>query len=192
MVLGVLNVIAAVFVEGALSKAKGDRQLNLFEEQAKEKQIAAELVREFKHMDISGSGIITYEEWSKFLQCSTGRDFLKVFGVTATQSDELFKMLDIDDNGNIQIDEFVAGFMQIYGSVSRLDVQSLVRNNKRLLRKCIEYIDNLGVDSGRIASRLGGIERVLNDIHANTRMLPELGSLPAKPPSAPVMLKGSL
>lgn len=148
VILGVLNVIAAVFVEGAISKAKGDHDLSLAEEQDSQKEVANELIKVFRAIDTEGTSHITLEAWMAFTRTDAGKDFLTLFNIEKNRAKSLFEILDLDDSNGIQVEEFVVGFMQLHGSVNKLkqyELEVSLKNQKAMIRKCLCQMENFKV-----------------------------------------------
>lgn len=141
LIIGVLNVIAAVFVEAAINKAKADHTLTLSEQSSFRQEMAQELVRTFQLIDFDGSGRITAQEWLQFLESQPGKDFLILFDVEASQAKVLYNLLDNDNSGEISVEELVVGIVQMEGHITRLDfkklehrLKTIIENDKHLIR----------------------------------------------------------
>merc|ERR1712091_38113 len=98
----------------AMSKAKSDRQLMLAEDHQNQKEVAGELQEVFHAIDTNCTDHISCDEWMEFTSSDAGKDFLTLFGVDAERARPIFKVLDLDDSGEIEIQEFVVGFMRIH------------------------------------------------------------------------------
>lgn len=154
IVLGVLNVIAAVFVEAAISKAKTDHHLSLAEEHEVHKEMADELIRVFHAIDTDSSGVMTLQEWLTFISTEAGQQFRILYDVDSQQAADLFKVLDIDDSGAILIEEFVVGFMKVNGAVSKFDMEIESRNRTKLTKQLKEQNREISSRLAKIESRL--------------------------------------
>jgi hypothetical protein len=160
--LGVLNVIAAVFVEVAMSKAKGDHQLALAEEYQSQQEVAHELIKVFHLIDVDDTSHIVLNDWSAFIRSEVGKDFLTFFEVDAARALSLFKMLDLDDDGEVQIQEFVVGFMRMHGFADKLqqhELETALHMNKMLLRQSLEEMQRCTSAQTDIFARLDLIRR---------------------------------
>merc|ERR1719487_1647838 len=74
------------------------------------------------------------------------------------QAKTLFGVLDLEGNGEVDIEEFVVGIMQIVGSFSKLQQHQLeanVRHNKLLLTHSKELLQSLAANSDEKFKNLG-------------------------------------
>merc|ERR1712032_1676395 len=137
--------ILAVFVECAISKAKADKDITLWEEQRKQRDTAHELMDVFSQIGGKKSpDRITYDEWLAFLRTGAGKDFLILFDVDLKNSRELFSLLDSDDSGDVDLKEFVVTFVQMNGSATgakQHEAELDMINQRRLLRRALETIE---------------------------------------------------
>eukprot|EP00930_Biecheleria_cincta_P033964 TRINITY_DN23503_c0_g2_i1.p1 TRINITY_DN23503_c0_g2~~TRINITY_DN23503_c0_g2_i1.p1 ORF type:complete len:807 (+),score=149.26 TRINITY_DN23503_c0_g2_i1:27-2447(+) len=126
-VLALLNVVTGVFVESALKSAKEDRDNYMLHHV---KDI-------FQSADSSGEGVI---EWDDFKRCSEDaqmQEFFKSIDVDPSQAQAVFALLDVDDTGLIDLDEFLNGCLCLHGPAKAIDVSSL-RYEMRMLAKRID------------------------------------------------------
>jgi len=160
VILGVLNVISAVFVEGAISKAKGDHDLMLAEGHQNQQDVAQELVTAFHSIDTNHTNHISCDEWLEFTASEAGKDFLTLFCVDPERVRPIFKILDLDDSGEIEIQEFVVGFMRMNAhgadTMKQYEIETSLQSNKALLRKCVQIISESRKD---VSSRIEDVNR---------------------------------
>jgi len=154
LILGVLNVISAVFVEAAMSKAKSDHDICLGEAQLTRKEMASELIKVFHKIDIEDTGHITWQQWMDFLSTETGEKFILLFEVELMQARKMYEVLDDDGDGEVVIEEFVTGFMQICGSVNKLDVEFSAGKTNKMMRKLNKLMSDLDFHLGTIQSQM--------------------------------------
>jgi len=169
IVLGVLNVIGAVFVEGAMSKAKTDSHLALAGEQETRKEMANELIHVFHQIDAEGDGVIDYKDWEDFLATEAGRQFILLFNMEYPQAKKLFDILDFDDNEEILIEEFVMGFMQIQGSVNKMDLELSAEKSKKMMKMLKQHIVATDTMTLALFEKLEEIHNFMNE-HLSTKM----------------------
>lgn len=178
IILGVLNVIAAVFVEVAISKAKGDQQLSLAEEHQTQQEAARELVKIFHLIDHKQTNLISCNDWVEFTVSEAGKDFLTLYDIDVARALSLFMMLDLDDDGEIEIQEFVVGFMRMHGSADKLqqyELETELHTNKMLLRKSLDAIQKL---KGTQFQILSNVDRVVLDLQTVMGKLREANRSP--------------
>merc|ERR1712187_197894 len=89
----------------------------------------------FMELDTDGSGSIGYDEFISKMANPQVRHYMSAIGVNVTHAGELFKLLDVDDGGTLEIEEFVMGCMQLKGGAKAVDMESLMRQQKRSMAK---------------------------------------------------------
>jgi hypothetical protein len=139
MIFGTLNVITGIFVEGAIQKARSDRELKLAAEVDRHRNMIRQLMHLFKELDDDESGTITFEEWDGFTRSKDAKAALALLGLDVARTNDIFQLIDLDNSSEIDLREFVVGCMQLQGSAQSVDVETLLRNNKKLLVKCTEH-----------------------------------------------------
>eukprot|EP00929_Paragymnodinium_shiwhaense_P089372 TRINITY_DN49517_c0_g1_i1.p1 TRINITY_DN49517_c0_g1~~TRINITY_DN49517_c0_g1_i1.p1 ORF type:complete len:708 (+),score=80.19 TRINITY_DN49517_c0_g1_i1:90-2213(+) len=105
-----LNVVTGVIVSGAISGAQKDKQVLAEQEERDRKKLMRHLSRIFHNLDGDGSGIIGMPEFMMLREHD-----LESLGRMTGVSDpgELFRMIDLDESGELSIDEFCDGLWQI-------------------------------------------------------------------------------
>lgn len=119
-VLAVLNVVTGTFVESAIVRAKELREQNL----------AHRARRIFTSLDTNHSGTITLSEIKHHLTDECNLElvaYFKQIDVDVTEAECLFDMLDINDSGSIDLEEFLSGCLRMQGSVKALDLLLVTR-----------------------------------------------------------------
>jgi len=135
MVFAVLNVITGVFVEGAISKARSDKELAMQEEMNRKEDIFKHLVQVFRKIDDDRSGSVDYTEWESFTAKTESQALFSLLGLDVSKTKDVFKLIDWDESGEIDMDEFINGCMHLQGSAKVVDLETLLRNHKKLFAK---------------------------------------------------------
>eukprot|EP00929_Paragymnodinium_shiwhaense_P106997 TRINITY_DN72931_c0_g1_i1.p1 TRINITY_DN72931_c0_g1~~TRINITY_DN72931_c0_g1_i1.p1 ORF type:complete len:884 (-),score=172.78 TRINITY_DN72931_c0_g1_i1:54-2705(-) len=106
----ILNLVTAVIVSGAINGAAKDKELQAQVEQLERKKLVNHLQMIFYKLDEDGSGCVSLDE---FLSVSEQdlKTLVKLTGLTDPV--ELFRSIDLDDSGEIGIDEFCDGLWHI-------------------------------------------------------------------------------
>eukprot|EP00439_Symbiodinium_sp_Y106_P063591 s1452_g9.t2 len=114
------NLVTAVLVEGALSHASADREVEKLDLREKLQKQMPRLLTIFGEIDKDGSGTLTMEEMSHELRAKTN----------ISSMHDVFEMLDVDGGGELTREEFVDGLLNLFlHDVPATSVQTL-----RLLR----------------------------------------------------------
>jgi len=124
----VINVIAALFCQQVVQHAL---TVDFFENQMEcLEKVKRDLLRLFHELDEialdSPPGMVTYPELEDFLEdFSVQREFALI-GIDPQNAWMLFMLLDEDNSGLIDIDEFVAGCLRLRGECQRLDLHMML------------------------------------------------------------------
>jgi len=134
MMVAVLNVVTAIFVNDALEVASKDREEMLQLDKDRSFKLCADLQRLFEKLDSDHSGTISLEEFEEALELEEIRDLLTEIGISITDASKTFRQLDADGSGELEIDEFVMGCMRLRSSVPYFELEMLVNDNRRFMR----------------------------------------------------------
>eukprot|EP00929_Paragymnodinium_shiwhaense_P039130 TRINITY_DN20579_c0_g1_i2.p1 TRINITY_DN20579_c0_g1~~TRINITY_DN20579_c0_g1_i2.p1 ORF type:complete len:648 (-),score=85.16 TRINITY_DN20579_c0_g1_i2:128-2071(-) len=102
--LVVANLITAIIVNGAMEEAAADRQHKAASEARAREDFLAQTLDIFRAIDEDGSGVITRDEvdYMSEKQAHNLENLIKV-----KDPAELFAVLDWDDSGEVEMDEFL-------------------------------------------------------------------------------------
>lgn len=121
-ILALLNVITAVFVETAMQRSQNDRELLVQQELEQKVEFVDTLQRVFEELDANGSGSLTMEEFERQIQDEHILTYLSTLEIEVDQVRMLLPLLDLDRNGEVDIDEFINGCIRLKGGARSLDV----------------------------------------------------------------------
>jgi hypothetical protein len=120
--LAMLNVVTVVFVESVLENSKVDKELMLVNN-------AREL---FRSLEGGLNGLLSWELFEEKLDTVPLQEFFKSIGVDRSEAKGLFRLLDLDDSGEISADEFLSGCLRLNGNAKALDLALLIREIKSM------------------------------------------------------------
>jgi len=133
MFLGVLNVITGIFVECAVARARTDKEMALLEEMERNKERMKQLMEVFHELDANCDGKVTLDEWESFTTRTEAQAAMALLGLDVRKTKEIYKMLDLNDDQEVDIEEFAVGCMELSGAAKGVDVETLLRNSKKML-----------------------------------------------------------
>jgi len=117
-----MNLVTAVIVESAIEQAGQDREARAVHQQKTKKHMIRELARIFTSLDEDGSGKVSLAELRKI--SLTDKDSL-AYLTGGNNTVEIFKALDVNNDGELSIKEFCDGIWQVAISKTPLEVKRM-------------------------------------------------------------------
>eukprot|EP00927_Polykrikos_kofoidii_P071473 TRINITY_DN67734_c0_g1_i1.p1 TRINITY_DN67734_c0_g1~~TRINITY_DN67734_c0_g1_i1.p1 ORF type:complete len:776 (-),score=136.44 TRINITY_DN67734_c0_g1_i1:106-2433(-) len=151
---GVLNVVAAIFVDSALQSQQHYKDLLIQDKQSKKALYSDHLRTVFESIDADGSGRVTGAEMEYFLGDSDLRMYLESIDIFPNDARALFRLLDCDASGEVSIEEFLEGCLRLKGEAKSFDIHILTHNVLILVSK---------VDELSEAMQTGGFQAKYSD-----------------------------
>eukprot|EP00930_Biecheleria_cincta_P055191 TRINITY_DN4153_c0_g2_i1.p1 TRINITY_DN4153_c0_g2~~TRINITY_DN4153_c0_g2_i1.p1 ORF type:complete len:673 (+),score=91.94 TRINITY_DN4153_c0_g2_i1:265-2019(+) len=124
-ILGVMNVVTGTFVQNCITRAENVKNL----------QRAIQARKLFKFLDDDGSGVISFREIESHLQDHAVLDFFQRIDVEPSEAKFLFEMLDINNSGSIDFEEFMNGCIRLQGHAKALDLLQVNREMRTAFEK---------------------------------------------------------
>jgi len=150
--IALMNLVTAVMVEGAMAQASEDKEFkSQLEAEMKAKMIP--IIRSmFEEMDDDGSGSVTLEEF-----CNSPDDLKEAVQeiVGEATMEAVFLLIDTDDSGFLEIEEFLEGLLKFTtgAGVQQFQMDRLVRqvDLMRIESKKLEkLVKQIGGNKGRL------------------------------------------
>jgi len=141
MILAMLNIVTGIFVHSAVGAAQNDRSLRVMTEIQHTSELVKNLHDLFDEIDKNVDSCITLEEFKGQMDKAEFRAFLSALGMNTTDALRLFSALDVDENCMVEIDEFVAGCLTLQKPNASVDMETIKRQNRRILEKLNNLAD---------------------------------------------------
>lgn len=137
----ILNVVTGTFVNTAIESAAADKDLAAQKQSQRRKSQMSSLRHIFSDITIDMDEQVTIENLQEAMTKNNNQlsSFLQSMGISTDDLWTLFLLIDEDDNGVVDIDEFVSGCMQLRGPAQSLQVAKMGYENK-LTREAIKQI----------------------------------------------------
>merc|ERR1712007_14629 len=132
---GVMNVLTAVFVESAMLVASHERDLLVHEKELQRKLYVEHLRAMFEQTDSDQSGSITFDEFESLFDNPRMNALLDALEINAVDAQGFFSLLDTDDSGAIDIEEFCDGCLRLKGDAKSFDINCLMHENRKLTQR---------------------------------------------------------
>jgi len=176
MYLALLNIVTGIFVNDALEMGGMDHDLRTQIEGQKRMRMVEELRQVFARLDTDQSGTVSKQEFSVFMDDPAGPALFSMYGLHVTDAIAVFEALDVDDNCELDIDEFVMGCMQLGGNAKTVDMLTRLRDNKKVMLKIASAHKAIEVEVRELRRMVGRL--LSDDTPVALRPLPEPGDEP--------------
>mmetsp|Transcript_113085 Transcript_113085/g.326726 ORF Transcript_113085/g.326726 Transcript_113085/m.326726 type:complete len:727 (-) Transcript_113085:49-2229(-) len=171
-VLCMLNIVTGVFVEHANAITKADADNMVMEELCLQEKRLAEMRVIFERMveGESNTEKLSYRQFQRFAQNEKVQAYFRRIGLSVDNenANALFTLIDLDNDGMINLEEFVAGCMQFIGAARQLDIARLRRDNaeiREIVRAAVQLTESkpdLGV---KPSASMSSLSRSKSRIH---------------------------
>lgn len=123
--LALLNVVTAVFIQTAMERSQNDREFMIQQELGHKCEFTAIMRQVFEELDTNSSGALSLREFEKHIDDEMITAYLKSLQVDVGQIRSLFTLLDVDQTGEVDVDEFVSGCVRLKGGATSMDMAIL-------------------------------------------------------------------
>lgn len=124
-ILALLNVVTAVFVGTAMQRSQHDAELMIQQELENKDEFVSTLQQVFDELDTNGSGALSFEEFEQHMNDEKITAYLRTLDINVSQVCTLFTLLDVDQTGEVDIDEFATGLLRLKGGATSMDMAVL-------------------------------------------------------------------
>merc|ERR1712032_81466 len=125
-IFAVVNIVTGVFVENAMHSAQKDKDTIVQDEVCEKQEYVKRIRGVFQDMDIDDRGEITLERFEDAVQDENMHAYLTFMGLDINEVRTLFFLLDRDQTGCIDIEEFLVGCLRLKGEARGLDMAKLL------------------------------------------------------------------
>eukprot|EP00929_Paragymnodinium_shiwhaense_P117459 TRINITY_DN8805_c0_g7_i1.p1 TRINITY_DN8805_c0_g7~~TRINITY_DN8805_c0_g7_i1.p1 ORF type:complete len:676 (+),score=104.38 TRINITY_DN8805_c0_g7_i1:56-2083(+) len=151
---GIMQLITAVVVDSFADLRKLDVYSLASEINAEEREEKEFLCKVFGKIDTDGSGQVTFAELChEAYHVKDFQDWLRVMDIDAGDLARLFRMIDRDENGEIDLDEFIDALYRLKNAESNTTTK-LVKH----------IVDNLEKAADQLSAKVGSLKERLDDM----------------------------
>jgi len=131
MVFAMMNVVTGFFCEHAFEMARSEKD-SLIQEQLRRKHLYLEHFRQiFEEGDCDESGEISYTEFENFMQDEHLQAYLAHLNVDPDNAWQIFRLIDLNKDGSVSLEEFTTGLLTMKGPAKAIDVKGIVYDVKK-------------------------------------------------------------
>eukprot|EP00929_Paragymnodinium_shiwhaense_P054357 TRINITY_DN27239_c0_g2_i1.p1 TRINITY_DN27239_c0_g2~~TRINITY_DN27239_c0_g2_i1.p1 ORF type:complete len:712 (-),score=180.93 TRINITY_DN27239_c0_g2_i1:330-2465(-) len=143
-VFAVVNVVTGVFVESAIQTSGSDKEAIIKEELDSKFRYLQNMQEVFMEMDADGTGGITLDEFQEHLGDQRVIAYFNSLKLDVSDATMLFRLLDSDNSGSVDVEEFLDGCQRLKGEARSLDIASLKLELENTRKNLFELADFLG------------------------------------------------
>mmetsp|Transcript_12991 Transcript_12991/g.30901 ORF Transcript_12991/g.30901 Transcript_12991/m.30901 type:complete len:636 (+) Transcript_12991:61-1968(+) len=150
----VLNVVTGVFCQTAIESAQND-QTAVVHSILKNKQAHIDKIRNlFTAIGDDKTGVITFAMFEEQINSPAVKAYFEVLGLDVWDAWSFFKLLDLDDGGDVEIEEFLMGCLRLRGTARAIDVGKLIHDQTWLMRTHGKFQTYVEVELKKIQEQL--------------------------------------
>jgi len=118
--LAVLNVISGLFLQSAIEQAQQDLDDVITAHLQGQCTYVSRFKAVFDDMDVNHDGKLSLSEFEGALEKKSMNDLLQAMEIEGPDAWTLFKLLDADSGGSVDVDEFVTGCLNLKGTAKAI------------------------------------------------------------------------
>merc|ERR1719375_2200891 len=139
-----MNVVTGLFVQSAHDQAQADQE-HLIQLRLREKVKFVQRLHElFEELDSSHDGFISLDEFEEHLKNDRMQGLIQTFEIDNADAWTLFKLLDTDGGGSVDIEEFVDGCIRLRGGAKSIQMAQVMYHHKWMMDKLVDLSDQIG------------------------------------------------
>mmetsp|Transcript_55225 Transcript_55225/g.128837 ORF Transcript_55225/g.128837 Transcript_55225/m.128837 type:complete len:645 (-) Transcript_55225:179-2113(-) len=165
----VLNVLTAVFCQSAIASAEND-QSAIVQTILEEKEAHCEKLVDLFSRFGEDRDVITFELFEEKINEPAVRDYFSSIGLDVWDAWSFFKLLDLDQGGAVEIDEFLMGCLRLRGHARAVDVGKIIHDQTWLIRNQSHFQTYVELQLKQMQDLLGRLAGVrLHSVHVLAR-----------------------
>merc|ERR1719284_1806319 len=137
MLLAVLNIITGIFVTDAVEMAASDHDVMMQAEQEMKLDEVKKLRQLFNRFDSAENAVLTLADFESHIRDPEVQVILGILGLDISEAPAFFKLLDVDQDGEVEIDEFVMGCLNLKGRTKLMGMEVTVQDTRRMVKKLL-------------------------------------------------------
>lgn len=130
----VLNVVTGVFCQSAIESAQNDHATMVQSILKNKEAHIAKIHGLFSQLGTENTGVITFANFNEKINTPQVRAYFELLGLDVWDAWSFFKLLDLDDSGDVAVEEFLMGCLRTRGYAKGIDVGKLIHDQNWLMR----------------------------------------------------------
>lgn len=128
-IFAVLNVVTGVFCNTAIESARADKDIAIMKQMHKHEAQVQSLREIFHEIDNQKSSVVSLKQLKEALQSQKLASFMHSMDISTQDVWTLFMVIDANGDGQVTLDEFVFGCMQLQGPAKGLQMARMSYEN---------------------------------------------------------------
>mmetsp|Transcript_29087 Transcript_29087/g.68554 ORF Transcript_29087/g.68554 Transcript_29087/m.68554 type:complete len:628 (+) Transcript_29087:36-1919(+) len=124
-VFTVVNVVTGVFCNTAIESAAADKDIAVMKQMRKQAAQVQVLRHVFQEINSHHTDTISMQDLQDAMGADKLSSFFESMGISTGDVWTLFKVIDTDGSGAIDMEEFVSGCMRLHGPAKSLDIAKM-------------------------------------------------------------------
>ncbi|CAE7460338.1 Scn11a [Symbiodinium natans] len=152
-VFTILNVVTGVFVNTAIERASADKDIASLKALQRRTEQMKELQQAFEEIDEGQTNEVRMQDIEKAASLDRLGACMEALDISAEDVKTLFTLIDTDNSGAVDLEEFVSGCMQLHGPAKSLQIAKMSYENKRIK----EAIQTIGYQVFEVNRKLSSL-----------------------------------
>jgi len=157
-VFAVLNVVTGVFCNTAIESANADKDIAVIKQLQKQASHVKALRKIFEEIDADSLDVVSIQDLEEAMSQKKLSSFLESMGISTEDVWTLFMIMDNDQTGLVNLEEFVSGCLQGQGPAKSIQLVKMSYENKvtrQALKKVGIEIRGVMTDLSDLRLRMG-------------------------------------
>uniref|UniRef100_A0A7S0FTK8 EF-hand domain-containing protein n=1 Tax=Pyrodinium bahamense TaxID=73915 RepID=A0A7S0FTK8_9DINO len=165
-----ISLLTAIVSDSVMQATQDKKEKQKEQEEKMRILFVAFLQEAFQHADMDGNGVLDKDEFAALMDDEAVTAKMEELGVTLPKDEScrVFDMLDVDEDGELTIDEFTHGFAQLQQTLTTKHVvsldYSLQRVQVKVARRMQRLEEKMDESSSRQERMIGLLEKLGEDL----------------------------
>jgi Ca2+-binding EF-hand superfamily protein len=152
---GLLNIMNGVFVDAALASSRADSDLVA----QLDHEALVETIKSAKAVFESIGESLTEQQFQELLGKADVKGFFRSLDMDVEEAKCFFSILDTDNSGTLELDEFIQGCLRLQGAAKKIHVASLLAEHDRIWKAQVQYFNQL---AQKVHNEFARLDKALN------------------------------